>query len=74
MVLQRLLRIEKDEKGFKVKIRWRGLGEEEDTYEPLAQVIQDVPRLVMKLLDRKMVPKQLAKRAKQYLNHLNRGV
>ena len=64
MVVQRLLGLVETDDGLKVSIRWKGLPETEDTVEPLQQVYEDVPGLLVKLLNRKNLPTHLADKAR----------
>lgn len=47
MTAHRVMKLVDIEDGIKVRIRWHGLAESKDT---LAQVYQDVPQLLLKLL------------------------
>ena len=67
MEISRLLNLEDTSEGIKVKIRWKGLSSSEDTHEPLLQVYEDVPAMVKRLLNRKSIPKGIARRAKRAL-------
>ena len=52
-VVSRLLRIGEREDGLYIVVRWKGLSESEDTTEPVRRVYEDVPGLVLRLLNRK---------------------
>ena len=68
MVVQRLLGLVEADDGLKVRIRWKGLPESEDTEEPLQNVYEDVPALLEKLLNRKNTPVDLADKARRALD------
>ena len=74
MVVTRLLGIEETENGYHVRVRWKGLGPDEDTLEPIAQVYKDVPELFEKLLQRKSTPKDLAEKVRTVLASSTGGV
>ena len=67
MPVARLMGLEDTENGIMVHVRWRGLPNTEDTLEPLQQVYDDVPQMLMRLLLRKSTPKALVQRAKAAL-------
>jgi hypothetical protein len=67
MPVQRLLSLVETDDGLKVRVRWRGLGETEDTWEPVDFVYADVPLLFKKLLARNTAPSDLVKEAKDQL-------
>lgn len=68
-----LLSLVDTDKVFKVKIRWHRLVATEATMEPLDQVFEDVPRLLMEHLRQKVSPKDLAKLAHQMLQISSEG-
>lgn len=68
MVVKRLLKLVDTDDGLKVQVRWRGLPDSEDTLEPLLQIYEDVPDLLMKLLRRKNAPSDLDERAQRELH------
>lgn len=68
MVVQGLLKLVDTDDGLKVQVRWRGLPDSEDTLEPLLQIYEDVPDLLMKLLRRKNAPWDLVERAQRELH------
>ena len=74
MVVTGLLSIEETENGYHVRVRWKGLGPDEDTLEPIAQVYKDVPELFEKLLQRKSTPKDLAEKVRTVLASSTGGV
>lgn len=59
--VSKLLRLFKKDGQLFVTIRWKGLDESEDTDEPLKQVYEDVPKLLLKLLGRKSTSSTLEK-------------
>lgn len=67
MVVSRLLSLEDCPDGLHVRIRWKGLGNNEDSLEPIARVSEDVPQLFEKLLQRKSTPVDLVARARAEL-------
>lgn len=68
MVVHRLMELVQTNDGIHVRIRWRGLPDSEDTLEPVAQVYQDVPDLLLKLLKRKNTPVHLANQLREELH------
>jgi len=67
MPVQRLLKLAKIDNDIKVLIRWKGLPQSEDSWEPILNVHEDVPQLLEKLLQRKNVPAELVEKAKSVL-------
>ena len=68
MVVSRLLGLEDTaENGLQVRVRWKGLGQDEDSLEPLSRVAEDVPTLFEKMLKRKSTPKNLVAKARAQL-------
>ena len=63
----RLLRLEDKPEGLMVAVRWKGLTNSEDTLEPLDRVYKDVPQMLVRLLQRKYTPKDLAAKARSLL-------
>lgn len=53
MKIQRLLHLTEKAKIIYVLVRWRGLPSAEHTEEPIQNVYEDVPGLLLKLLSRK---------------------
>lgn len=53
MKVSKLLRLFKKDGHLFVTIRWKRLDASEDTDEPLKQVYEDVPKLLLRLLARK---------------------
>ena len=74
MDVQRLMRLIDSDEGLKVQVRWRGFSESDDTSEPLQKIYEDVPELLLKLLRRKNVPKDLFAKARRELHLSERGV
>ena len=68
MPVSRLLRLLDTEDGIKVLVRWKGLPDTEDSAEPLQNVYEDVPQLLLKLLNRKNTPQDLAEKARTALS------
>lgn len=68
MLESRLLSFEDCPNGLHVLVRWKELGEEEDTVVPTARVYENVPRLFQKLLRRKSKPIDLITRVRADLN------
>ena len=62
-----LMRLEDTEDGLKVLVRWKGLPNSEDSLEPLARVYEDVPQMLLRLLQRKNTPIPLAEKARRAL-------
>lgn len=68
MPVARLMRLEEtDDRTLKVVVRWKGLPHSEDTLEPLHRVYEDVPRMLLRLLQRKSTPQRLAEKARRAL-------
>jgi transposase InsO family protein len=67
MPVARLMRLYEDEDGLKVVVRWKGLSHSEDTSEPLRHVYEDVPDMLIRLLQRKNTPQDLAAKARTVL-------
>lgn len=59
MVVQRLMKLSKGDGKLMIHVRWRSLPESKDTLEPLHQVYDDVPTLLLKLIARKNTPANL---------------
>lgn len=58
-----------DENGdLKIRVHWRGLPKSSDTWEPLQQVCEYVPRLVRLILNRWNTPASLRERATSALS------
>lgn len=74
MPVARLMRLLDTATGLKVLIRWKGLPNSEDSAEPLDRVFEDVPQMLVRLLDRKSTPPDLAEKARQIVALSNRGV
>lgn len=67
MVVHRLVCLVDSEEGLKVQIRWRGLSDTEDTFEPMEQIHKDAPALFVKLSKRNNKPLELAENARRQL-------
>ena len=67
MPINRLVRFVETDDGLKVHVRWKGLPDSEDTFEPLSNVYEDVPQLLMQLLKRKNTPIELAAKVRREL-------
>lgn len=50
MILKRLIGATNTDDGIIVKLRWRGLTVSEETLEPLAQIYEDIPQPLHKLI------------------------
>ena len=68
MPVARLLELVEKEGQLFVRVRWKGLQTSEDTLEPIEKVFEDVPKMFVRLLDRKTTPVVLAKCARQHLS------
>lgn len=67
MPVARLMRLVETPNGLMVFVRWKELSDTEDILEPLLQVYEDVPQMVLRLLQRKNTPRHLAEKAKLFL-------
>lgn len=65
MHVGRLLRLQESEEYIKVLVHWKGLPEPADSFESLQKVYEDVPKILINLLNRKFAPQALAARAKR---------
>ena len=74
MPVARLMRLIDTADGFKVLIGWKGLPNSEDSAEPLVRVFEDVSQMLVRLVDRKTTPPDLAEKARQILALSNGGV
>lgn len=63
MPVSRLLKLVKLDGSFCVAVRWKGLSKSDDTLEPLRCVYKNVPRMVVKLVDRANTPPDLRHKA-----------
>lgn len=68
MQVARLMRLVESPNGIQVQVRWSGLSPEEDTLEDIGRVYEDVPKMLLRLLDRKNTPKDLATAARRTLD------
>lgn len=60
--------------GIRVKVRWKGLPNSEDTFESLSQVPEDVPDILEHLLCRKNIPPDLLMKSRSTLSNPSGGV
>ena len=67
MPVARLIKLVNTSEGLKVLVRWKGLPHSEDTLQPLGQLYEDVPQMVLRLLQRKNTPPNLAEKARRLL-------
>lgn len=67
MPVARLMGIQESPDGPVVHVRWKGLPDSEDTYEPILKVYEDVPVMLLNLLKRKSISKSLVTSAKSVL-------
>lgn len=68
MPVSRLMRLVEEPDGIKVQVRWKAdLPNAEDTLEPLANVYEDVPKMLLSLLGRKNTVPELAQNARTAL-------
>lgn len=67
MPISRLLRLDEQDGKIFVAVRWKGLQKSDDTLEPIDRVYEDVPKLLIKLLDRANTPKPLRDKARAAL-------
>lgn len=68
MEVQRLMPIVETDDGLKVQARWKGLTNADDTLEPLQEIHEDVPDLLLKLLQRKNTPADVVHKARLELH------
>lgn len=74
MPVSRLLRLVEDGGQLKVLVRCKGFNESETTEKPLAQLNEDVSKLVRKLLDQNSTPPDTRQNALVQLALYRRGV
>lgn len=67
MPVARLMKLVETESGLQVQVRWKGLTNADDTLEPLCHVYKDVPKMLLRLLNRKNISRALAAKAKSEL-------
>ena len=67
MPVGRLLKLLESENVLAVLVRCKGLPDSEDSTEPLQQVYEDVPGLLLKLLARRNNPPALSEKARAEL-------
>jgi len=67
MPVARLLKLTDEPDGMKVIVRWKGLPHSEDSAESLEHVYEDVPQMLLRLLQRKNTPAPLAEKARRIL-------
>lgn len=63
MVDHQLTKLLTVENNIMEHVRWRGLLDSEDTFEPLKQIYEDVPELFLKILKRNNSPTKLIEKA-----------
>jgi len=68
MPVARLMRLVDEPNGMQVLVRWKGLPISEDSLEPLERMYEDVPQMVLRLLQRKNTPSALADKARRTLS------
>lgn len=74
MSVHRLVCLLESEDGLVVEVRWSGSPDSEDTFEPFAEVSEDVSGLLRKLLLRKNTPSDLVAKVCRALLTLRRVV
>lgn len=62
-----LMKLVEDKGKLFVIVRWKGLSEADDIFEPVEQFYKDVPGMRKKLLRRKNAPPDLARKARSTL-------
>ena len=62
MPVQRLMELQDTATAIMVRVRWKGLSAEKDTLEALANIYEDVPKMLESLLRRKSTPTDIAAR------------
>lgn len=67
MPVSRLMKLVDENGTVFVHVRWKGLTPTDDTLEPVARVHEDVPEMLVKLLNRKTTPADLRKRVRDEL-------
>lgn len=70
MQVQHLMRLVESTDGIKVQVRWRGLSESQDSLQCLQAVYEDVPDLLLKLLQRMNAPANLVAKVSPELHLL----
>ena len=68
MPVARLMRLVDTEEGLKVLVRWKGLSNNDDTLEPVTKIYEDVPQMLLRLLQRKNMPEDVVRKARQILS------
>src|SRR5690606_8978602 len=63
------LRVEKGES--EVKVRWKGFTQDDESWEPLEVMNEDLPKMLWKFLDSKSFKSPLKEKAKDYVNLIN---
>lgn len=64
MEVQRLMGLLENKEGPMALVRWRGLSESDDAFQPSKTVYEDVPILLLKLLHRRSTLKHLVEKAR----------
>ncbi len=67
MPVARLMGIEEEDGKLFVVVRWKGLSKSEDIREPLEQVYEHVPKMLIRLLSRKSTPSDLRAKVRSFL-------
>lgn len=65
MPVARLMGLQETPDGIYIQIRWRGLSSKEDTLQPIGRVSEDVPQMLLRLLERKSIPAHLLRKARE---------
>lgn len=68
MQVSRLMRLIKREGQIMVQVRWKGLSPYDDTFEPVQNVLEDVPQMLSNLLKRSATPQDLANEVRAMLH------
>lgn len=69
MVVSCLMSIVTDEEGsLKVHVHWKGMPNSEDILEPLQRLHENVPMILLKMLNRQSTPSHLAPRVRRELS------
>ena len=68
MPVARFMKLQKIDGELKVHVRWKVLSKEEDTDELIERVYADVPKLFLKLCERRNNPVDLASEARSVLH------
>ena len=68
MAVSRLMRLAESDDALHVVVRWKGLPHSEDSMEPLGRIYEDVPQMVLRLINRKSTARDLADKARAALS------